>query len=144
LVVERYDALGRRSRQVGANEADTRVKLIGVLLDLRHDPPEFLPALRLIAEAGEVAAHLVRRSPDWALEQISYLVLDDPVGRQPDCGGVSKIGMHKGRDIRCLSLIPDWGDANFEIADGSEAVVFEIKAPAGILERFFPRGWDVA
>ena len=74
LVVERDDALGR-SRQVGDNEADTRVKLIGVPLDLRHDPPGFLPALRLIAEAGEVAAHLVRRSPDWALEQVSYLVL---------------------------------------------------------------------
>jgi hypothetical protein len=38
----------------------------------------------LIAEAGVVQAHLVRRSPDRAFEQVSDLVLHDPVGRQPD------------------------------------------------------------
>jgi len=31
----------RRSRQIGEDEADTRVKRIGVLLDLRHDPSGF-------------------------------------------------------------------------------------------------------
>src|SRR6478736_5358829 len=67
LIVKGDDAL-RRSRQIGDDEADTRVKLIGVPLDLRHDPPGFVPALRSIAEAGVIAAHLVRRSPDRALE----------------------------------------------------------------------------
>src|ERR1700730_14773484 len=38
----------------------------------------------LIAEAGVVASHLVRRSPGRALQQVSDLVLQDPVGRQPD------------------------------------------------------------
>jgi hypothetical protein len=40
-------------------------------LDLRHDTTRFVPALRPIAEAGEVPAHLVRRSPDRALQQVS-------------------------------------------------------------------------
>src|SRR6476620_8206317 len=51
LIVKGDDAL-RRSRQIGDDEADTRVKLIGVPLDLRYDPPGFVPALRSIAEAG--------------------------------------------------------------------------------------------
>jgi len=34
--------------------------------------------------SGKVAAHLVRWSPDRALEQVSDPVLQDPVGRQPD------------------------------------------------------------
>jgi hypothetical protein len=61
-----------------------RVKLIGVPLDIRHDPPGFLPALRLIAEAGEAAAHFVRRSLDRALDQVSDPVLQDGIGRQAD------------------------------------------------------------
>src|SRR6266404_157372 len=60
------------------------VKLARMPLDLRHDTARLLPALRLIAEVGEVAAHLVRRSTDRAYEQVSDLVLQDPVGRQPD------------------------------------------------------------
>jgi hypothetical protein len=55
-----------------------------VPFDLRHDPPGFLPALRLIGEAGEVAAHLVQWSPDRALEQVSDPALQDAVGRQAD------------------------------------------------------------
>src|SRR5260370_10796550 len=53
-------------------------------LDLRHDTPRLFPALRLIAEAGVGATHLMRRSPDRALQQVADLVLQDPVGRQPD------------------------------------------------------------
>ena len=60
-------------RQIADDEADPRV-LIGVPLDLRHDPSGFLPTLRLIAEAGEVAAQLMRRSPNRALEQVSVLL----------------------------------------------------------------------
>src|ERR1700746_2541619 len=53
-------------------------------LDLGHDAAGFFPALRLIAEAGVVAPYLVRRSPNRALEQVSDLILQDAVGRQPD------------------------------------------------------------
>ena len=59
-------------------------KLARMPLDLGHDAARLAPALRLIAEAGVVAAHLVRRSPDRALEQVSDPVLQDAVGRQPD------------------------------------------------------------
>ena len=81
LVVEADDALGG-PRQVGHDKADTRVKLGGVPFDLGYDTAGLLPALRLIAEAGEVAPYLVRRSPGRALQQVSDLVLQDPVGRQ--------------------------------------------------------------
>src|SRR6266851_4969237 len=83
VVVERDDALCW-PRQVGDDEADARIKLARVPLDLRHNPPRLLPTLRLIAEAGIIAAHLIRRSPDRALEQVSDFVLQDAVGRQPD------------------------------------------------------------
>src|SRR4029077_1806009 len=42
-----------------------------------------LPKARL-AKAGEVAAHLVRWSPDRALQQVSDPVLQDAIGREPD------------------------------------------------------------
>src|SRR3954471_22419382 len=53
-------------------------------LDFGHDVARFVPALRLIAEAGVVAPHLVRWSPDRPLQQMSDLVLQDLVGRKPD------------------------------------------------------------
>src|SRR5437763_14379236 len=74
LVVEGHDTLGR-PRQISHDEPDARIKLAGVPLDLGHDTPRLSPALRLIAEAGEVASHLVRRSPDRALEQVPDLFL---------------------------------------------------------------------
>ncbi len=83
LIVKDHDALGG-PRQVGDDEPDARVKLARVPLNLRHYPATFLPALCLISEAGIVAARLVRRSPDWAPEQVSDLVLQDAIGRQPD------------------------------------------------------------
>src|SRR5215213_2222713 len=52
--------------------------------DLGHDVARLVPALRLVAEAGVVAPHLVRWSPDRALQQMSDLVLQDLVGRQAD------------------------------------------------------------
>ena len=52
--------------------------------DLRHNMAWLVPALRLIAEAGVVAPHLVGRSPDRAFEQVSDLILQDLIGRQAD------------------------------------------------------------
>ena len=89
-------------------------------LDLRHDPSGFLPALRLITEAGEVAAQLMRRSPNRALEQVSDLALQDAIGRQPDrithALGFEKLvdlGVGEGRitsEIETLHRVPVAGD----------------------------------
>ena len=83
LVVEGHDALGW-PRQVGDDEADPRIKLAWMPLDFRHHSAGLLPALRLIAEAGVVAANLMRRSPDRALQQVADPSLQDAVRRQPD------------------------------------------------------------
>src|SRR5215813_13334941 len=83
LVVKADNALGR-PRQVGHDEADSWVKLFRMPLDLGYDTAGLLPALRLIAEAGEVAPYLLRRSPGRALHQVGDPVLQDVVGRQPD------------------------------------------------------------
>jgi hypothetical protein len=60
LIVEGDDALGR-PRQVGDDEADPRVKLARMPLDLCHNPPGFLPALRLIAEPSGLTRSLGTR-----------------------------------------------------------------------------------
>jgi hypothetical protein len=54
-------------------------------LDLGDNTSWLSPALRLITEAGEVAAQVMRRSPNRALEQVSDLALQDAVSRQADC-----------------------------------------------------------
>jgi hypothetical protein len=43
--------------------------------DLGHDTARLRPALCLIVEAGIVAAHLMRRPADRALEEVANLVL---------------------------------------------------------------------
>ena len=83
LVVEGYNALSRPG-QIGNDKADTRVKLTGVQFDLGQDAALLVRALRLIVEANVVAAHLFRRSPGRALQQIADPTLRDVVGRQPD------------------------------------------------------------
>jgi hypothetical protein len=55
LVVEGDETPGRPDK-VGNNKADARVQLARMPLDLSRDPPGFLLALRLIAEAGKGAA----------------------------------------------------------------------------------------
>jgi D-threo-aldose 1-dehydrogenase len=84
VVVEGDDALGR-PRQVGDDETDARIKLAGVPLDLGHDAPRFLPALRLIGEAGVIPAHLKRRSTHRALStKVGRLLRPNPTGIHPD------------------------------------------------------------
>src|SRR6516162_1538466 len=53
-------------------------------IDLGHDAARLVPTLRLIAEAGVEAAHLIGRSPNRALEQVPDPALQYAVGRQPD------------------------------------------------------------
>jgi len=62
-----YHALGQ-PREVNDDEADPGLKRAWTPLDFRHHSARLLPALRPIAEAGIVAAHLMRQSTDRALE----------------------------------------------------------------------------
>src|SRR5215472_14284768 len=83
LVVERNDALGRAAH-VRHDEADAGIKFYGMPLDLGDNPPRLSPGSGLIAEIGMEPAHMVRRSSDWAREQIADPALQNLVGRQPD------------------------------------------------------------
>jgi hypothetical protein len=66
LVVEDDDPLSRAAH-VRDDEADARMELARVPLDLGDHPARFGLASRLIPEVGVVPTHLVRRPPDWAL-----------------------------------------------------------------------------
>src|SRR3954451_7053109 len=57
------------------------------------------PALRLIAEAGVITSYLVRWSPDRSLQQMSDLVLQDRIGREPD-RVAGTLGIKKLVDLR--------------------------------------------
>ena len=119
LVVKGHDALGR-PRQIGHDEPDAWTNLAGVPLDLGHDTPRLPPALRLIAEGGEVAAQLMRRSSNRALGQVSDFALQDAIGRQPDrishalgFEEVVDLGVGKGcgtSEIETLHRVPVAGD----------------------------------
>ena len=82
-VVELADPLGG-PRQVGDDEADARIQLALVPLDLGHDPARLGPALRLVAEAGEEHLRLVRRPADGPRQQVPDPLLQHRVGRQAD------------------------------------------------------------
>src|SRR5262249_32810922 len=73
LVVERDHALGRAAH-VRHDEADAGIKFSGMPFDLGDIPPRLGPGSGLIAEIGMEPAHMVRRSSDWAREQIAILL----------------------------------------------------------------------
>ena len=83
LVVESNDALGRAAH-VRHDEADAGIKFAGMPLDLTitlRNPPGLGPGSGLIAEIGMEPAHMVRRSSEWAREQIADPALQNLVGR---------------------------------------------------------------
>src|SRR5215813_6169312 len=80
LVVESNDALGRAAH-VRHDEADAGIKLSGMPRDLGDNPPRLGPGSGLTAEIGMEPAHMVRRSSDWAREQIADPALQNLVGR---------------------------------------------------------------
>src|SRR5262249_42051848 len=82
---------------VGHDEADAVIKLSRMPFDLSNYPARLGPASGLIAEIGMEPAHMVRRSSDWAREQIAdpacrtwvagsriaYLIRSPPETRRP-------------------------------------------------------------
>ena len=83
LVVEGDDPFGRAAH-VRHDEADPRIKLARMPLDLGNHPARLGPACRLVGEIGVVSPDLVGRSSDRTLEQIADPVLQDLVGGQTD------------------------------------------------------------
>src|SRR6516225_11067597 len=75
FVVESNDAFGRAAH-VRHDEADAGIKLSGMPLDLGDNPPRLGPGSGLMEPA-----HMVRRSSDWAREQITDPALQNLVGR---------------------------------------------------------------
>src|SRR5262249_38544238 len=73
-----------RAAHVCHDETDAGIKFARMPLDLGNHLAWLRPASGLIAEIGMEPAHLVRRSSDWAREQIADPVLQDPVRWQPD------------------------------------------------------------
>ena len=55
-----------RSRQVSDDEADARIELTRMPLDLGHDPAGLAPSRSLVAEADMKNSDLVGRSPERA------------------------------------------------------------------------------
>src|SRR5215813_13417537 len=80
LVVESNDALGRAAH-VRHDEADAGIEFSGMPLDLSNHLAWLRPASGLIAEIGMEPAYMVRRSSDWAREQIADPALQNLVGR---------------------------------------------------------------
>src|SRR5215472_7599734 len=76
LVVESNDALGPAAH-VRHDEADAGIKFSGMPIDLGDNPPRLGPGSGLIAEIGMEPAHMVRRTPDWAREQIAEMLIPD-------------------------------------------------------------------
>src|SRR5262249_39348425 len=83
LVVEGHDALSRAAH-VRHDEAEAGIKFSGMPFNLGDDPPRLGPTSGLIAEARMGSAHMVRRTPDRAREQIADPALQNLVGREPD------------------------------------------------------------
>ena len=83
LVVEGDDVLGWPGH-VGDDEAYARVEFARMPFDLGDDTARFRPGSGLIDEVRVEAAHLVRRTPDRAREQVANPLLQDAVGGKPD------------------------------------------------------------
>ena len=83
FIVEGNDML-RRSRHVGDDEANARLKLSRMLLDLGGDPARLRPACGPVVEVGAIPPNMVRWPPDRTLEQVADPALQDAVRRKPD------------------------------------------------------------
>ena len=112
--------------------------------------------MRLITEAGEVAAQLMRRSPNRALKQVSDLALQDAVGRQPDrithALGFEEfvdLGVGKGcvtSEIETLHRVPVAGDhwlQHYAPAISAMDVTGSQRAPLDIAELIEHEQWVI-
>ena len=74
LIVNRHHPLGWPG-QVGDDEADTGIWFAGMPFHLGHHAPLPVPVCNLIAEAGVMAPHMVRRTANRSSEQMADVFL---------------------------------------------------------------------
>ena len=83
LVVEPDDIL-RRMTQVRDNESNAREQLSEVPLHFGDNPTRTRPTRRLVVEALVESLHVVRRTPDRPLEQMTDSRLENLISRKAD------------------------------------------------------------
>ncbi len=74
-IVELRHPLGR-SRQIGDDDADTRIEFARMPLDLGYHSAALTPGRRLVAEAGMKDPDMVRRSPNGPVNLMRVLVIN--------------------------------------------------------------------
>ncbi len=98
LIVEGHHPF-RWSAQVGDDEADAGVQFARMPFDLGDHTTFLVPRTGLIAEAGVVAANMVRRATDGTGEQVSDAFLKNRVGLEMDSISVA-FGFQELIDVR--------------------------------------------
>ena len=98
LVVESDDVLGR-ARQVGDDEAETRIEFARMPFDLGRRPGAASSSSGLIGEVRVESPDIVGRAAERALEHVSDPFLQDAVGRETD-RILDALGFEKLVDIR--------------------------------------------
>ncbi len=98
VIVESDDPFSGTA-QVGDDEADARVQLAGMPFDLGNDTAFLAPRSGLIAEAGVIAPHMIRRTANGARQQMGDALLDNRVRFETD-GVKETLTFQKLIDIR--------------------------------------------
>jgi len=84
MIVEGDNPFGR-TRQVGDDEANTRVQFAGMPFHLGNDTAFCAPRSRLIAEVGIIAPHMIWRTTDRTDQQMGNALLENLVGLKANC-----------------------------------------------------------
>ena len=83
VIVKRHHPFGG-TRRVGDDEADTGIQFTGMLFDLGNDTASLVPRSGLIAEAGIIMPHMVRRTANGACQQMDNALLENNVRFEAD------------------------------------------------------------
>ena len=139
-IVEGENPLGR-AEQVGDDEADARNKLARMPLDFGDNPAWLGPAFGLIGKIGVEPPHMVRGSPDGALEQAADPVLQDAVGGDADRVFLTNPEKRAvlaawASDANAVSHLP----ALRQLPDGSIVKLDDISRPLKALDEPAERG----
>jgi len=99
VVIKRHHPFGWAA-QVSDDKADTGVQLAGMPFHLGNNPPFLAPRSGLIAEAGVIAPHMVRRTANGTRQKMSDTFLKNLIGFEADDVFVI-LGFQKLVYVRC-------------------------------------------